>query len=370
MRYEAGTILSAGAVMNVGDQCHPRGILDKGAYEVIGSAFRHVEACEPWCRGARPASEIGVVMLPDESSSEPRIAPAVDGAGRMLLEMKHQFDLIFPDTDLRRYRLVILPDGGLLSAEARRALAGFLKAGGRVVLSHAATLRGGQLECPRVPVRYLGLNPSKPSYMDYGSDLGKGLPESLFVMYEDSSFVAPSAGAKTFGALWSSYFNRAYDRFCSHSQTPYDRRTDHPVAVMKGAVGYLAPAVFTAYRWHAYPVYKAAVARLLEKLLPDPLVRTGAPSAMEISVHRQGKPQRMIAHLVNFQPQRRHIDVEWIEELYPVRDIRLSLRTGGKPTRVYAAPEEATLSFQMNGPYCEVTVPEVRAHQMVVFDGV
>jgi len=54
--YEAGTILAAGAVMNVGDQCHPRGVLDKGAYQVIGTAFKHVEACEPWCQDAKPTA--------------------------------------------------------------------------------------------------------------------------------------------------------------------------------------------------------------------------------------------------------------------------------------------------------------------------
>jgi len=379
MLYEAGTILASTAVMNVGDQCHPRGVLDKGAYEVIGTAFRHVERCEPWCLGARPASEVGVMMLPPTREEDALAAPAgtrggmsteADGAGRMLLELKHQFDLIYPDGNLDAYRVVILPDAGYLNAKARKNLAGYLARGGAVLASHQVTLADGAFACPGLPARYVKANPSVPCYLDLGKELGQGLPESHFVFYENSSCVKPAAGARALGRLVGTYFNRAYDHFCSHNQTPDDRRTRYPVAVLKGRVGYLAPAVFKGYREHAYPVYKSLVARVLAQLLPEPLVKAAAPSAMEVSVNRQARPARLVAHLVNFQPQRRHTQVEWIEELYPVRDIALAVRTQARPRKVYLAPQGTPLAARMNGRYCEVTVPEVRAHQMVVFEGV
>jgi hypothetical protein len=72
---------------------------------------------------------------------------------------------------------------------------------------------------------------------------------------------------------------------------------------------------------------------------------------------------------VNFQPQRRHVNVEWIEELYPVRDIVLAIRTGREPRRVCLAPQGTALPFRMDGAYCVVTVPEVRHHQMVSVEG-
>jgi hypothetical protein len=78
----------------------------------------------------------------------------------------------------------------------------------------------------------------------------------------------------------------------------------------------------------------------------------------------------LVAHLVNFQPQRRHIHVEWIEELYPIRDIPLAVRTVKKPTHVTLVPSGEALIFTMNGEYCQVVVPEVKAHQMVAFEGV
>jgi len=377
--FEAGTILSAGAVMNVGDQCHPRGILDKGAYEVIGTAFKHVEKCEPWCHGAKAAAEIGIMMLPDTRNEggeavgaghKGDIDESVDGAGRMLLELKQQFNLIYPDTNLKDYKVIILPDRGAVPPALQASLRDFAAAGGAVIASHEASLENESFTCPGLPVQYDKPNPSTPCYLDLGNELGKGLPRSCFVFYESSTFVKPVSRSKAYGTLVSSYFNRTYDHFCSHNQTPYDQKTGYPVAVLKGRIAYISTALFKAYRIHSYSLYKSILARVLEQVLPQPLVQAVAPSAMEISVNRQKKEKRLVVHLVNFQPQRRHIHVEWIEELYPVRDIAISVRTGKTPAAVYMAPSKRELPFTMDGGYCKVVVPEVRAHEMVVFEKV
>lgn len=379
MLYEAGSILATGAVMNVGDQCHPRGVLDKGAYEVIGKTFRHVEACEPWCLKARSVAEIGVLMLSDESVGAGKAEGAgfkgslnasVDGAGRMLLEMKQQFDLVYPESDLSQYKVLILPDQGSLTPEIKSSLASYCRAGGAVIVSHKATLSEGRFTLPGLPVRYRSPNPSSPCYLDLGEELGKGWPESSYVFYDDSTFVDPHANATSLGHLVSSYFNRQADRFSSHCQTPSDQKTPYPVAVIKGRKAYLAPALFKAYKDHAYSLYKHLLAGVLKRLLPDPMIKAKAPSAMEIAVTEQPKEHRRIVHLVNCQPQRRQIHVEWIEDLYPVHDIELSLRTSCPPTQVYLVPDQEPLDFTMEQGYCKVIVPKVHAHTMVVFEGI
>jgi hypothetical protein len=374
--YEAGTVLAAGGVISVGDQCHPRGVLDKGAYQVIGEVYRHVEACEPWCRGARAETEVAVMMLPQSAGADimapgvAKLRTAVDGAGRMLLELKQQFDLVYPDSDLARYKVVIVPDEGQLTPEAASTLKRFLAAGGSLLTSYRACFDGKRFELPEIPVSLIGEHPYKPSYLELGRRLGKGLPATRYVLYEGAAQVRPARGAEALGRLCTTYFNRAHDHFCSHNQTPDDKLTSHPIFVQKGKHGYLSPAIFTGYRQHAVPLYKEVVRRALETLLPEPLVLAKAPSSMEISLHRQTKPKRLVVHLVNFQPQRRHVDVEWIDELYPVRDIALRVRTAREPSAVYLAPSRRELPFVMNGKYAELTVPEVHAHELVVLEGV
>lgn len=376
MMYEAGTILAANCVMNVGDQCHPRGVLDKGAYQVIGKAFSHVEKCEPWCAKAEHVSEIGVVMLPTSAqvshaspaSTSGGMEKSPDGAGRMLLELKHQFDLVYPEQDLSKYKVLVLPDSGYVSPEFRKKLSSYIKGGGAVIASYKAGLEDGKFAVSELPVKFAGDNEYKPSYLKLGSKLGKGLPESEFVFYEDSALVEADKGAESLGNMCSSYFNRKFDRFCSHFQTPFDKVLKNPIAVVKGNVAYIAPAIFLAYRMHAFQIHKSIFKTILDQLLPSPLVRAETPSAMEVSLNRQKNPARIVAHLVNFQPQRRHVNVEWIEKIYPVNNIQLEVRTGFAPAKVYLAPDRKEIPFKISGEYCQVTVPEVKAHQMVVFE--
>jgi len=42
--------------------------------------------------------------------------------------------------------------------------------------------------------------------------------------------------------------------------------------------------------------------------------------------------------------------------------------TERSPRAVYLAPQKTALPFEQRGEVCEVIVPEVRHHQMVVFD--
>jgi hypothetical protein len=380
--YEAGTILATGGVINIGDQLHPRGTLDQGAYGVIGETFKKVEAVEAYCRDARPLADIAVLLLP-ESLSGPtlvdgqvmlKMTPSFEGAAAMLAALKQQWNGETPDRDnLNRYRLVIVPDQGVLDKGMTEKLDAYLAQGGCVLFSHEATLAAGGFAMPQSPVRYLERCPYTPSYMKLGEVLGAGLPETEFVNYRDGSYVArvDGSGAEAFGEVWQPYFNRAPEHFSSHAQTPVDRPTGHPIGVISadGRVAYLYAAMFRGYRDDGFYVYKEIVARLLERLLPEPLVRPGAnvlPST-EISLLEQPEQHRLVAHVVNFLPQRRTATNEFIEAAVPIRDVEFAVRTGQPPVAVTLIPGNEALPFRQEASYCHVTVPTVLTHQMIAF---
>lgn len=381
--YEAATILAAGAVVNIGDQLHPRGTLDRGAYKVIGDVYRRVEAVEPYCRGAVPEAEVAVLLLPEsraadsgdeDSRGRVKIDASIEGAAAALTALKHQWNGETPDRDnLSRYRVVIIPDRGYVSPEMRARLDDYVYRGGRVLFSHEATLDGDAFALPGSPAEYIGPCPFTPSYMKLGDELGGSLPETEFVNYRAGSYVRAAAGAQALGEVWQPYFNRAPEHFSSHAQTPVDKPTGHPVALVSkdGNIAYVYAAVFRGYREDAFYVYKEMVARLLERLLPAPLVRPGAnvPPAMEIAVLRQPAEGRTVVHLVNFTPTRRTATNEFIEAAVPLRDVEFSLRTDVAPSRVLLAPDGGEVPFQHSGGYCRVTVPEVVTSQLVVFEG-
>jgi len=382
--YEAATILAAGGVVNIGDQLHPRGTLDKGAYRVIGEVYGKVEAVEEYCREAVPAADIGVLLLPESKQAETgeqdsrgrvKIDASVEGAAAVLTSLKHQWNGITPDRDeLNNYKVVIIPDRGWLSPGMKCRLTAYLDGGGRVLFSHEATLDDGEFLLPHSPVRYVSKCPYTPSYMKLGAELGAGLPDTEFVNYRDGSYVNPVDGAVSLGDVWQPYFNRAPEHFSSHAQTPVDKPTGHPVAVVSNnsQAAYIFAAAFRGYREDAFYIYKEMVGSLLSKLLPSPLIRTGenVPPGMEIAVLRQAKTNRTIVHLVNFTPTRRTAANEFIEAAVPVSDVQFSVRTMTAPSRVVLVPQGKTLTCDQDGEYCTVTVPIVHTQQVIAFEGV
>ena len=365
-------------------QLHPRGTLDKGAYQVIGDVFRKVEALEPYCQGAMPLADIAVLLLPEAPSGDPlhkggmniaAVGPSFEGAAATLAALKQQWNGETPDRDnLGRYKLVIIPDGGILEDEMRAKLAAFRAGGGAVLFSHEATLAGGAFALPDSPVQYLEPCPYTPSYMKLGDALGAGEPDTEFVNYQPGSYVQPANGAEALGEVWQPYFNRTAGHFSSHAQTPVDKPTGRPVAVLSAdhKTAYVYAALFKGYRQDGFYLYKNIAARLLAALLPDTLVRPGAnvPAAMEIAVLRQEAEGRLVIHLVNFQPQRRTAANEFIEDAVPLRDVSFALRTESSPARVFLAPSGEEIPFRQEGRYCHITVPAVLIAQTVVFEGV
>ncbi len=357
--------------------------MDRGAYQIIGDIFRKVEALEPYCRDAKPLADIAVLLLPEaqtgalatSGASIVQISRGLEGAAATLAALKHQWNGETPDRDnLSQYQLVIIPDSGVLDSEMQAKLAAFQAGGGAVLFSHEATLTDGAFALRDAPVRYSGPCPYTPSYMELGPILGAGEPDTEFVNYQPGSYVEAINGAEALGEVWQPYFNRTPGHFSSHAQTPADKPTGHPVAVLSQdkKTAYVYAALFAGYREDGFYLYKNIAKRLLDILMPEPWVKPGAnvPAAMEISVLHQETENRLIAHLVSFQPQRRTAANEFIEDAIPVRDVSFALRTETSPTRVFLAPSGETLPFRQEGRYCHVTVPAVTIHQAVVLEGV
>src|SRR5438105_9575987 len=71
--YECGTIVAAGGRICVGDQLHPRGVLDPAVYRLLGHSFARIEKLEPWLEGATPAAEVAILALGSSPEEKPGI---------------------------------------------------------------------------------------------------------------------------------------------------------------------------------------------------------------------------------------------------------------------------------------------------------
>ncbi len=134
LEFECFRALALGAKCSIGDQLHPVGRLCPATYDLIGSVYDHVEEKEPWCRGARPVTDMAV-FSPEECNGE-MVSPPASGAVRMLQEGFHQFDLVDSRSDLSAYKVVILPDVISVSPELADILTSYLAKGGALIASH------------------------------------------------------------------------------------------------------------------------------------------------------------------------------------------------------------------------------------------
>jgi hypothetical protein len=368
LMYECCQMLAHGARCSVGDQLHPRGTLDGGAYDLIESVYRHVEACEPWCEGAEPATEIAVLRV-TESGYHQQPGSANEGVVRALTQLRHQFDFVPAGAGFDGYRTVIVPEGVVVTPELATRLKAFAAKGGAVLLCGPAGFdEGGKPVLGGLQgVVCRGESPFTCTYMRFQGAQAEGIAANTdHVMYERGWRLEPRTGAQGLARIVEPYFERAWDHFSSHFQTPGDQLSPYVAAVRKGRVVTCAFPVFQAYATHGNIACRHLVGKMLDLLLPEPLLRVGAPSFVEATVARQAG--RRIVHLLGYAPVRRTASLDIVEEPSLVRDLTVSLRLPEAPGQVRVQPAGSLLPCRYRGGRAEVTLPELDGHAMLVFE--
>ncbi len=368
LEYETSQMMAHGARCSIGDQLHPRGVPDKAAYELIGKVYARVEEREPWLDGAVSVAQIGLFQLPTGILSSTQTSSGTDeGATRMLTQLKHQFDVVNSSSDLEKYELLVLPDAINLEGELLKRIRAYIKQGGAILASGVSGLSpdGAELMLPELSIKPQGPSPFVTTYIKFGNEISADVPPSVHVMYERGIRVIPT-GATTLAKVVEPYFERTWDHFSSHRQTPNDKVSRFAAAVQNGRVAYIAYPIFSAFATHGNYPYRLLVRNILDRLLPEPLLKVDAPTTLEANVMRQGK--RTIVHLLHYAPERRTKDLDIVEDIVPIYDIPVSLKLGTKPRKVYLAPSQNELQFSIANGRVDVVLPELRGHEMIVFE--
>ncbi len=383
LQFECYRMIAMGAKCSIGDQLPPRGRLDPNVYDLIGSVYGEVEAKEPWCVGAKPLSEIAV-MTPEEftSASASNLPSAIKGATRVLEEAAQQFEIVDSQSDFSLFRVLILPDIIPVDAALAAKLEAYVAQGGQVIATFesgltpdqsgfAAGLFGVEMasEGPRDAEGKLvrGVFYERGDYVDYilpQGEIGRGLPQTEHVLYIRGMDVQALAGAEVLAPIYPSYFDRTWEHFCSHRQTPSAGAAGNAGIVRQGSVIYFSSPIFTLYDRVAPLWCKRLLLNALEMLLPQPLVRHGGPSTLFVTLNEQAAAGRQVLHLLHYIPERRGTQFDVIEDVLPLYDVPVSVRVPRAVASVVAVGSTA-LPFTAVGDRINLIVPEVMGHQMV-----
>jgi hypothetical protein len=384
LQYECFRMLALGAKCSIGDQLHPCGRIDPHVYALVGSVYAAVEKKEPWCQGAKPVTEIGVFTPEEFHGAEiGGLPPALMGVTRMLEEGAHQFDIVDTRSDLSRYAVLVLPDNIPVSQELARKIEAYLDGGGAVIASFESGLDTGQSEftLQALGVRLKGEGPreidgttvrgrhyARADYAEYvlpRGEIGRGLPETAHAMYMRGVEVEAAPGSDVLASVILPYFPRTYKHFCSHRQTPSSGRAGGPAIVQRGRAIYFAHPIFSQYDRNAPRWCKTLFLNALDILLPEPLLRHGGPTTLRATVNEQAAENRWVVHLLHYIPERRSQDIDVIEDVIPLYDVRVSVRVPGEITGVACVPEGQALAYEQMGNRVEFMVPELVGHQIV-----
>jgi hypothetical protein len=377
--YECAQMVAMGARCSVGDQLHPSGRIDLPTYEIIGEAYRRVEALEPFLDGSTPVAEIALLSPESLGRSGDRDILEEKGAARMLLELQQMFDVVDTEADFSAYRLLVLPDCVTLEGTLLERVNAFLRAGGKVIASHRSLLKpDGSAFAVEFPATVHGSSPFQPDYLAAREDWDPDLVRSPFVVYERSMRVRGTGGSEAAAQIHDPYFNRSWRHFCSHQHAPARPEASGFAGILATEnIVYFAHPLFTAFERSGQPLLKFAFRGALRKLLPDPLLRTNLPSSARASLSRQESPDRLLLHLLYAQTQLRGSGMpgwrgeqamEILEDAVPLHDARISLRMKTAPARVYLAGDDADLPFDHRDGRLELTVETVNLHQLVVIE--
>jgi len=370
LEYEIFTQVANGAKCSIGDQLHPTGEICPETYRLIGGVYRRVEELEPWLQGAEALAEVAVLNPEAVGKEDARVDSAASGAYHMLVESHHQFDFVDCESDLSRYSVLILPDKITLEGDFLAKVESFLDAGGSVLASHRSGLgaEGREFALPHLNISFVREAEFSPDFVLALEPINQGTPSVPHVMYDRGLEVAPLEKSRILAETYDPYFNRTYEHFCSHQHTPLKGKAPRPAVVAGTRSIYVAHPVFSMYHRRGARFWKQLAMNSLALLLPDPLVRTNAPTTAQITVTRQAAEQRTMLHVLHYIPERRADSLDTIQDRIPLHNITVALRCENPPSRAYLAPDGTALDCTWEDGYAEVTVPVVDGYAVVVLE--
>jgi hypothetical protein len=389
LEFECNHMLALNAKCCVGDQLHPNGRICPETYKLVGVVYAQVEQKEAWCTGATQVPEIGVltpeafetVLHRAQSNFKP-----IQGAVRMLQEgidgVKYQFDILDGESDFSRYKALVLPDYIPVDAALQHKLSAYLAQGGALVASFASGMNAQQTqfvldigatltgEGPRDAQGNLVRGKTYPgnAYIEYilpRAGFDAGLAQTEHAMYMRGMEITAQGDAEILADTVASYFDRTYDHFCSHRQTPSAGQIVHPAIVQKGRIIYFSQPIFSLYQTYAPRWCKQLFFNALARLLPEPLVRVHAPTASIVTLNTQPQHNRWVLHLLYYVPERRCDEYDVIEDVAPLYDVAVSIKVAQPVRGVTLVPQNTALPFVVDAGCVTFTVPTVAGHQMV-----
>ena len=107
----------------------------------------------------------------------------------------------------------------------------------------------------------------------------------------------------------------------------------------------------------------------LDKLLAErKTLETSLPAQGVVTLMDQAENSRLVCHTLYAIPVKRGNGVEIIEDIVPVFDIDVKIKTETEIKKVYLAPSMEEIPFTQKEGYVSFTVPKIECAQITVLN--
>ena len=383
LKFECGAMIAQGAKCSVGDQLHPSGKLDQSTYEIIGEAYKDVEAKEPWCEGAKNVADVAILSANATRGGRRGDDHSDTGAARLLLESHILFDVVDQFSDFKGYKLIVVPEDAILDESLVKRIRSHVASGGKLMICGQAAFDANGKPLFDIGVKSAVPSDFEPDYILPSEDVRPSFVSSPFVMYFRGMRVKAGKGAKSLGQVYDPYFNRTYAHFCSHQHTPPKTEpSGYDCGLIKGDILYLAHPVFTIYRGFGAVAMREYISNCIRKLLGKGFlsVETNMPSAGRVALTLQKEKRRYVLHsffastsmrggkiqLSGGTTNNRSNGVEVIDELLPLVDLEFSVKVPGNVKKLTLEPEGVEIPFKLKDGAAVFKLDRLVCHQLVV----
>jgi hypothetical protein len=360
IKYEASAMISNGVSCNFGDQLHPSGEMDLETYRNIGEAYSYVEQIEKYGLGGVPVSRLGVWLTLDNDADH--------GVVNMLLELHEDF-LIADEHNLDQFDLVIIPGSPVLTDNQAELMNFWVKKGGRIIVFGKGALDISEKKfILDVGAEYLRPSDYSFDYTIVSPEIGKEIVSTPFLNYEAGMLVRPVSGT-VLANIREPYFNRTYQSYSSHRETPYKlENSGYPAVVQNGNVIFFAHPLDRLYYHHGVRLHRQLFNNAIDLLYKTPVLQVAnLPSCGRVNLLKQEKEHRYVVHML-YSPALQRGEVQVIEDFLPVPGVEITVNVPEKVKKVYQVPDGSYLNFRREGNRIMVKVPAFTMHTGIVLE--
>ncbi len=359
LKAEIATMAMYGAGCSIGDHMHPDCEPEMETYKNIGYAFDYLEKIAPYCYGGETLADIGVFLSENKDNCD-----ANEGVSNILLENQLDYDIVV-NNNFSKFKTVIVGEGVVLEGEALANLQKYVEAGGNLLFMGDSLINDGkfQIDCG---LNFLGDAEYDCDYLLPCSHI-EGIPDAP-ILCNLPAKRTERVDAEVFAEFITPYFSRTYGHFCGHKNTPHDKSsTLFPAIAKKGNVVYLAHSLARQYFEYGSLYHKRYFMMALNLIHDNSLKIKGMGSLGRCTIIDQPKKNRYCINMVYVSPVKRGC-AEIIEDIMPIYNIEVSLKTDKAPKRVYLGVTDEDLDFTFEKGILKFTLPRLECHETMVID--